>query len=60
MPIPQVLEAWKADYKTMLEQMIYEEKPPSFDEIIMELTGLKDKINALTWKFENQFPLPSN
>jgi predicted nucleotidyltransferase component of viral defense system len=60
LPIPQVLEAWKADYKTMLEQMIYEEKPPSFDEIIMELTRLKDKINALTWKFKNQFSLPSN
>ena len=60
LPIPQVLDTWKADYKIMLDQMIYEEKPPSFDEIIMELTRLKDKINALTWKLENQFPLPSN
>lgn len=56
LPIPQVLEAWKADYKTMLELMIYEENPPSFDEILNGLTKLKDKINSLNWKFELQFP----
>lgn len=58
LPIPQVLEAWKTDYKSMLEQMIYEENPPSFDELLKELTNLRDKINALTWKINRQFPLP--
>ena len=56
LPIPQVIEAWKVDYKTMLELMIYEENPPSFDEILNGLTKLKDKINSLNWKFELQFP----
>ncbi|MFE3847251.1 nucleotidyl transferase AbiEii/AbiGii toxin family protein [Flavobacterium sp. LB3P45] len=56
-PIPEVMEAWKADYKTMLEQMIYEENAPSFEEMIGELTNLKNKINALDWKFETEFPL---
>ncbi len=59
-PIPEVMEAWKADYKTMLEQMIYEENAPSFEEMIEELTNLKNKINALDWKFEIEFPLKNN
>ena len=54
-PIPEVIAAWEADYKTMLEQMIYEEKKPSFEEIISELTHLKNKINALDWEFETKF-----
>lgn len=56
-PIPLLMEAWRADYKTMLEQMIYEENAPSFEEIIRELTNLKNKINALDWKFEFELPL---
>ena len=60
LPVPQVLAAWRVDYNTMLEQMIYEENPPSFDEVINELTRLKDKINALPWKFEMQFPTTSS
>jgi predicted nucleotidyltransferase component of viral defense system len=57
-PIPEIMEAWKADYKTMLEQMIYEENPPSFEAIIEELTKLKNKINAFEWTMESKFPLP--
>lgn len=59
-PIPQVIEAWKEDYKIMLEQMIYEENKPSFEDIITEITALKEKINALNWKLETEFPVPSN
>ncbi len=51
------MAAWKADYKKMLEEMIYEENAPSFEEMISELTNLKNKINALGWKFESDFPL---
>jgi hypothetical protein len=58
-PIPEVIEAWKSDYKTMLEQMIYEENPPTFDEIISGLTSLKNRINSLPWKFEMEFPIPN-
>jgi len=60
LPVPQVLAAWRADYNKMLEQMIYEENPPSFDEVINELTSLKEKINALPWMFEMQFPVTSS
>jgi hypothetical protein len=57
--IQEVIGAWEVDYKSMLEQMIYDENPPSFDEIIKELTNLKHRINALTWKFDKEFPLPN-
>jgi len=57
-PVKEVLDAWRADYNTMIEQMIYEENPPSFDEIIADLTKLKSKINALPWKFQTPFPIP--
>lgn len=56
-PPIQVMGAWKDDYKTMLEEMIYEENPPSFDELLSGLTALKDKINALDWSFDIEFPL---
>lgn len=59
-PIPEVIAAWEADYKIMLEQMIYEENKPSFEEIINELKLLKEKINALDWKFETEFPVPNH
>ncbi|MGI8597773.1 MAG: nucleotidyl transferase AbiEii/AbiGii toxin family protein [Chitinophagaceae bacterium] len=53
-PITQVMDAWQADYKKMLEEMIYEENPPSFNEIISELTNLKERINALPWQFDKK------
>jgi hypothetical protein len=51
-PIPanEVIDAWRADYNTMLEQMIYEENPPSFDDIIEKMKSLKIKMNSLQWK----------
>jgi hypothetical protein len=58
-PIPEVMEAWKADYKTMQEQMIYVDSP-SFEEIIEELTKLKNKINTFEWTMESKFPVPNN
>jgi len=58
LPPPQVMEVWKADYATMVEQMIYETNPPAFNELISELTRLKEKINSMEWKFEIEFPEP--
>ena len=57
-PIPNetVLEAWKADYKSMQEQMIYVASPP-FEEIIKDLISLKNKINTLDWKMESVFKI---
>jgi predicted nucleotidyltransferase component of viral defense system len=54
-PLPALLKDWKNDYETMLEEMIYESNPPSFDEIIEELKILKSKINSLGWRFDKEF-----
>lgn len=54
-PIPDVFEGWKADYKTMLDLMIYETDPPNFDDLIAELKILRHKINSLPWEFEKVF-----
>ncbi|MDF7819279.1 nucleotidyl transferase AbiEii/AbiGii toxin family protein [Runella sp. MFBS21] len=57
-PIPPMvmMEAWKEDYKKMLEEMIYEESPPTFEELIKALTQLKEKLSALQWQFNIAFP----
>jgi predicted nucleotidyltransferase component of viral defense system len=57
-PIPEVITAWKTDYNKMIEQMIYEENPLSFEEIIDELTLLRGRINALDWAFNESFSAP--
>ena len=56
LPIPEAMEAWKSDYQKMVEQMIYEPSPPSFDEIISKLRALKERINNLSWKLDKQYP----
>lgn len=59
-PVPpaKVLNAWKADYKTMAEQMIYERNPPSFEQLLEEITAIKTRINALPWQLIFNFPPP--
>lgn len=60
LPISEVIHLWKADYDIMLLEMIYEENPPSFDEIISNLTTLKESINQLPWQFPMHFPTPDS
>lgn len=50
-PIPgtKVLEAWKRDYSTMQEQMIYGVSP-SFDEMLEAIKIYTSKINSLDWQ----------
>jgi len=52
-PIPsiEIIDHWKADYKTMQEQMIYGDSP-SFETIISALSELKNKINNLDWQIK--------
>ena len=50
-PVAGVLAEWQADYNTMIEEMIYEEKPPSFQEILETLGQLQKRINLLQWQF---------
>lgn len=56
LPVPTVNEAYKADYARMREEMIYEENPPSYEELIRGLTNLRERLNALTWRFETVYP----
>jgi hypothetical protein len=49
-PVAGVLAEWQADYNTMIEEMIYEEKPPSFQEILETLEQLQKRINLLQWQ----------
>jgi len=56
-PIPpdNVISEWKADYNTLREQMIYEQDPPDFDNILEEIGNVKARINALQWKLKFGF-----
>ena len=60
-PVPpaKVLNAWKTDYNTMVEQMIYEQNPPSFEQILEEITVIKNKINTLPWQLNFNFSPPN-
>ncbi len=52
LPIPAVSQAWQNDHSTMVEQMIFEAQPPSYIQLIEQLTILKERINHLPWKIE--------
>jgi len=57
-PIPEFIDAWEKDYKTMQEQMIYGDSP-SFDLMINTINAFTvNKINQLEWKMDIEFPLP--
>jgi hypothetical protein len=58
LPLPELRKDWENDYHEMLESMIYEENPPSYDQLIDELTMLNKKINTLNWPLEKEYPLP--
>ena len=59
-PIPEVIDDWKADYAKMLEDMIYEDPKPTFDDVIENLNELRAQLQALDWKFELSFPIPNS
>jgi hypothetical protein len=56
-PLPEVQDAWKEDYKKMLEEMIYEENPPTFEMLIETLKILKEKLAHVEWEFSLEFPI---
>lgn len=47
--------AWAADYKRMLEEMIYEENPPSFYDL-RSVNELKARREGLEWEYSLDFP----
>lgn len=48
LPPAIVRDAWKKDYQSMQESMIYEESP-SFEQMIEILTALNQRINAISY-----------
>lgn len=51
-PAEGVLAEWQADYNIMIEEMIYEKEPMSFQEILETLRQLQKRINLLPWKLQ--------
>jgi len=61
-PIPpqEVIADWKTDYAKMKEVMIYEEKKPSFEDLIDNLMGLRKQLQTVEWVFELKFPITNH
>jgi len=59
-PLPELMNDWKADYKTMAELMIYEIPTPTYEQLMEELNTLKKRINNISWKFSSEFPVPGH
>jgi len=57
-PIEEKMAEWKADYAKMMEEMIYEENKPSFDDLINNLSELKTQLQSVTWPFDLEFAVP--
>lgn len=47
---------WEADYLRMMEEMIYEENKPSFDDLMNNLSELRKQLQSVAWPFELTFP----
>lgn len=56
-PIIEKMTEWKTDYARMMEEMIYEEKKPSFDDLISNLGELRTTLQNTDWLFELNFPV---
>lgn len=55
-PLADKMKEWEADYAKMKEDMIYEEKKPSFADLINNLMELRKQLQAVEWQFELTFP----
>lgn len=54
-PIEEKMAEWKADYARMMEEMIYEENKPSFEDLINNLSELRMQLQSVDWPFELTF-----
>jgi hypothetical protein len=57
-PLEEKMAEWKGDYAKMMEEMIYEENKPSFDDLINNLSELRTQLQSVAWPFELSFPGP--
>ncbi|GAA0912255.1 hypothetical protein GCM10009574_101810 [Streptomyces asiaticus] len=53
--MPQIIGEWRADYKKMMEDMIYETNKPTFEDLVDNLEELKKHLQTLDWQFELKF-----
>jgi predicted nucleotidyltransferase component of viral defense system len=58
LPIKSKMAEWKADYAKMMEEMIYDENKPSFNDLIKNLEELRTRLQSVAWSFELTFPIP--
>jgi hypothetical protein len=56
-PIIEKMTEWKTDYARMMEEMIYEENKPSFEDLISNLGELRMTLQNTDWLFELNFPV---
>ncbi len=58
LPIPDIINAWEADYRTMQEEMIYGDSP-DFQKLIDTIKDFTATVlNQLDWKMDIDFPKP--
>lgn len=55
-PIDEKIAEWKVDYTKMMEEMIYEENKPSFNDLIQNLIELRTNLQSVDWHFDLTFP----
>jgi len=58
-PSPKFDEAWKSDYRTMQEQMIYGDSP-AYEDLVKGIQAFLQGMNALDWRTELEFPKPKS
>ncbi|MGG7666999.1 nucleotidyl transferase AbiEii/AbiGii toxin family protein [Dyadobacter sp. BHUBP1] len=54
-PPDSVVHAWAADYSRMREEMIYEENPPTFDELLASIDKMKARLAEVPWEYRLAF-----
>jgi hypothetical protein len=54
-PPKEIIDTWAAGYQKMLEEMIYEEKPPKFEHLLESLAEVKKRLVALKWDYQLRF-----
>ncbi len=57
-PVPpsHLLRLWEDDYNKMIDEMIYESNPPTFNSVLEEVNQIKNKMKSVDWEFNLEFP----
>ena len=57
-PIPpeNVINDWESDYTKMREDMIYEQNPPTFVDLIDCLKEIREQLKSVNWEFDLSYP----